>query len=75
MKKTICLLILLALSIIITSCKKDKLTDKNTLLIGTWNSISTIAHCGIIAGQPINPNLKLILIEKGNYKLYRGDKK
>jgi hypothetical protein len=57
------------------SCKKDKLIGDNTTLIGTWTSISTLANCGIVAGQPYNPDFKLELIERGKYKLYQGGKK
>ena len=59
----------------ISSCKKDKLDGDQEILIGTWTSISTVMNCGTIPGQPMNPNYKLELIEKGKYKLYRGTKK
>jgi len=58
-----------------TSCKKDKLTGDNQVLVGSWTSTSTLPNCGTIPGQPYNPNFKLELKEKGNYKLFRGDKK
>ena len=69
------ILILVALIFFLTNCKKDKLTGDNKELVGTWTSISTTLGCGIVIGQPYNPNLKLVLIEKGKYKLYGGDKK
>ncbi len=57
------------------SCKKDKLSGDNKVLVGTWISISTLANCGTVPGSPMNPNYKLELIEKGKYKLYSGSKK
>jgi hypothetical protein len=57
------------------SCKKDKLTGENKLLIGKWNSTSTTFGCGIVAGTPYNPNLTIDLYEKGKYKLYEGSQK
>ncbi len=74
--KTFKLFFIIAILIFSTSgCKKDKLTGDNKTLIGTWTSISTLANCGTLPGQPMNPNFKLVLIEKGKYKLYRGNKK
>lgn len=75
MKTNKLLLVFTTLIFSITACKKDTLTGDNKALIGTWTSISTVANCGIVVGQPKNPNLKLVLIEKGKYKLYRGNKK
>ena len=59
------------------SCRKDKLTGDNATLSGTWNW--TDAHCACLE-FPFNPqivgySLKLELIEKGKYKLYKNDKK
>lgn len=68
-------LILTTLVLLVTGCKKDKLTGDNNVLVGSWSSISTLANCGFVIGQPYNPNLKLELKEKGTYKLFRGDKK
>jgi hypothetical protein len=74
--KTIKLLFIIAtLSFSAASCKKDKLTDDNNVLVGTWTSISTAYACGFNIGQPENPNLKLELKEKGKYTLFSGDKK
>lgn len=72
------ILIFSAIICFLTNCKKDKLTNENKMLIGTWISISTMAepgNCGFVIGHSTNPNLILTLIEKGRYKLYSGDKK
>lgn len=59
----------------LNACKKDRLEGDNAVMIGTWQSTTTVANCGIVVGIPTNPNLKLELLEKGRYKLYRdGDK-
>jgi hypothetical protein len=72
------ILVLSAIVCSLSHCKKDKLTNDNAALIGTWTSISTMAepgNCGIIPGHSNNPNLKLILQEKGKYRLYSGNNK
>ena len=74
MKKVQCLSVLTSLIVFLVSCKKDELTADNKVLIGTWTSISTLANCGTIPGQSINPNWKLTLMEKGKYKVYSGCK-
>lgn len=72
---------ILVLSVIfysMNSCKKDKLTNDNEVLIGTWTSISTMVepgNCGFVPGHATNPNLKLTLMERGRYKLYNEEKK
>ena len=72
---------ILALSVIVyslNSCKKDKLTNDNAMLIGTWTSISTMAepgNCGFVPGHSTNPYLKLTLMENGRYELFDEDKK
>lgn len=75
MKKIKCLLTLTTLFAVLISCKKDKLTGDNKVLVGSWTSISTLANCGFVIGQPYNPKLKLELKEKGTYKLFRDNKK
>lgn len=63
---------------IFSGCKKDTLTNDNSVLIGTWTSISSMAqpgNCGIIAGYLSNPNFKLTLLEKGKFKLITSDNK
>lgn len=74
MKKIKHLSVLATLVFFLISCKKDKLTGDNKTLIGTWTSISTLANCGIIPGQPMNPNWTLTLMEKGKYKVCSGSK-
>ena len=73
--KIIKILYAIVIFVCLTSCKKDKLTGDNKVLVGSWTSISTRANCGVVIGQPYNPNLKLELKEKGTYKLFRDDKK
>jgi hypothetical protein len=73
MKKTI--LILSIFFILFTGCKKDELTGDEKSLVGTWTSISTIITCGTIPGLPMNPNLKLVFLEEGKYKLFSSDNK
>lgn len=76
MKKLKHTLSLAILILFLTGCKKDKFTDDYKTLVGTWTSISTYSGgCGTFVGHAINPNFRLVLLEKGKYKLYSGDKK
>ncbi|MDD2983684.1 MAG: hypothetical protein PHQ74_09875 [Crocinitomicaceae bacterium] len=74
-KKAKNILYISSLIIISSACKKDKMIDKNKEMTGTWNSIHTTANCGVNIGTPVNPELKLIIAEKGYYRLYQKDKK
>lgn len=72
------ILVLSVIAYSLNSCKKDKLTNDNAVLIGTWTSISTMAepgNCGFVIGHFTNPYLKLKLMEKGRYELYNDEKK
>ena len=75
--KTIKQLILSTILILtIFSCKKDKLTGDNKILIGTWTTIPySCGCCTAPGGTPTDPKYKLELIEKGKYKLYKDGKK
>jgi hypothetical protein len=73
MKKTI--LILSIFFILFTGCKKNELTGDEKSLVGTWTSTSTTLSCGTIPLSPKNPNLKLVLLEDGKYKLFSSDSK
>ena len=69
------LLILFTLLFFLNACEKDRLEGEFAVIDGTWKSTTTTEGCGIIVGTPINPNLKLVLIESGRYKLYRDNDK
>jgi hypothetical protein len=75
MKKSKHLSILIISILIVMGCKKDKLTGDKNVLIGSWASISTVLGCGIVIGEPDNPDFKLELTEKCKYKLCHEDKK
>jgi len=64
MKKIIILFILI---FTLTSCKKQKLTGDNSQFVGTW-----IWYTG---WWSITPNYKLVIVDKGKYKLFNGDDK
>jgi hypothetical protein len=64
MKKIVVLLILI---FTLTSCKKEKLTGDNSKFVGTWTWYN-----GWWAN---NPNFKLVIVDKGKYKLFGGDDK
>ena len=73
--KIVRLLFISTIFLITFSCKKDKLTGDNKILIGTWASISKTCGCCTIIGTPYDPQYKLELLEKGKYKLYQKGKK
>jgi hypothetical protein len=75
MKKIHYFLYISILTLLTFSCKKDKMIDKNNEMTGTWNSIYTTANCGVNMGTPINPDIKLVIYEKGYYKLSHKDDK
>jgi|JI9StandDraft_1071089.scaffolds.fasta_scaffold31082_5 hypothetical protein len=64
MKKIILLFILV---FTLTNCKKEKLTGDNSIFVGTWTWFT--------GWWAINPNFKLIITEKGKYKLFNGEDK
>jgi hypothetical protein len=73
--KTIRLLFITIIYLIAFSCKKDKLTGDNKLLIGTWITIPKTCGCCTFIGTPHDPLYKLELLERGKYKLYENGKK
>lgn len=60
--------------LVINSCKKDKLTGDNKVLIGTWTYVNSICDC---CELPLNigRSFKLDLSEKGKYTLYQDGNK
>ena len=61
-------IILLIFALTILSCKKDKLAGNDAQLDGTWRWFGGYDDGG-------NADLKLLIKDKGKYKLYRGNKK
>jgi hypothetical protein len=64
MKKIVVLFILV---FTLTSCKKEKLTGDNSKFVGTW-----IWNTGWWANYP---DYKLVIVDKGKYKLFNGNDK
>jgi hypothetical protein len=63
----------LALLILILSCKKDRLTGGNEILVGTWRTIPV--GCGCCTWNwTDNPLYKLELLKKGKYRLSQDNK-
>jgi hypothetical protein len=54
----------------INSCKKDKLTGDNKVLIGTWTYVNSFCDCCEITFF-VDRDLKLDLSEKGKYTLFQ----
>lgn len=66
--------LLIAFVLLTFSCRKDKLSGDHIILKGTWSSFPRYT-CGFAGGTLYDSQLKLELLEKGNYTLYQNGKK
>jgi hypothetical protein len=81
--KTSCILLLVVCSLVIASCKKDKLEDGKENLIGSWNWIYTQHTSGWCqydafyeteTPTTVGKNYRVEFLKKGKVNYYEDDK-